>query len=349
MGYQGLRISTRRLGVGEAVVCASHQPKLARKAGKPIARTAGDEVCSRLGPMSRISENLAEQVGAEESSDQGSGVLQAIVLLLLVAYLYHSILWQLVRHWWQDPNFSHGFFVPFFAGYVLWEKRKKLAALPVSPSFFWGLIIVTGSLCVLVVGVLGVELFLSRTSFIFLLAGLTIYFFGWQHFREAQFPWGSLFLMVPIPAIIFNQIAFPLQLLASKLASWLLAWMSVPVLREGNVLKLPAMTLEVVQACSGIRSLMSLVTLAVIYGCFMESRVIRRVILVLAAVPIAILANGLRVVGTGLLVHYWNPAKAEGFFHTFEGWVIFVLSLTMLFSFHGLMNLTDRWRARRTS
>jgi exosortase len=299
--------------------------------------------------MSRISEDLAERVGVEESSGQSPAVLQALTLTLLVAYLYTSILWRLVENWWKDPNFSHGFFVPVFAGYVLWERRRKLAALTVVPSFFWGMAIVVGSLGVLIVGVLGAELFLSRVSFIFLLAGLTIYFFGWRHFREALFPWGCLFLMIPIPAIIFNQIAFPLQLLASRLAGWLLALTSVPVLREGNVLKLPAMTLEVVQACSGIRSLVSLMTLAVIYGYFMESRALRRVVLVLAAAPIAIVANGLRVVGTGLLVHYWDPAKAEGFFHTFEGWVIFVLSLTMLFSLHGLFNLMDRWRARRRS
>ncbi len=299
--------------------------------------------------MSRIVEDLAERVGAEESSGQGTAILQAATLALLVAFLYYSILWQLGENWWKDPNFSHGFFVPLFAGYVLWERRIKLASLAVSPAFGWGVAFVAGSLGVLILGVLGAELFLSRVSFILLLGGLAVCFFGWRHFREALFPWGCLFLMIPIPAIIFNQIAFPLQLLASKLAGWLLAQTSVPVLREGNVLKLPTMTLEVVQACSGIRSLVSLVTLAVIYGYFMEPRTLRRVALVLAAVPIAILANGLRVVGTGLLVHYWDPAKAEGFFHTFEGWVIFVLSLAMLFSFHGLLGLADRWRGRSES
>jgi len=299
--------------------------------------------------MNRISEDLAERVGAGESSGQRPAIVQAVALISLIAYLYFSILWRLVESWSIDPNFSHGFFIPVFAGYVLWERRGKLAALSISTSFLWGLVLVAGSLGVLIVGVLGAELFLSRISFILLLGGLTVYFFGWRHFRGVLFPWGCLFLMVPIPAIIFNHIAFPLQLLASRFASWVLALTNVPVLREGNVLTLPAMTLEVVQACSGIRSLVSLVTLAVIYGYIMDSRVLRRVMLVLAAAPIAILANGLRVVGTGLLVHYWDPGKAEGFFHTFEGWVIFVLSLTMLFSFHGLLNLTDRWRARRMS
>lgn len=295
--------------------------------------------------MSRVSEEVAEHVAAD-SADHRPAAFQVVVLALLVAYLYYDILWRLVQNWWNDPNFSHGFFVPAFAGYVIWERRGKLSALPLSPSW-WGLPIVAASLGALIVGVLGAELFLSRSSLVLLIAGFVVYLLGWRHFRETLFPWACLFLMIPIPAIIFNQVAFPLQLLASRFASWLLTLLSVPVLREGNVLQLPAMTLEVVQACSGIRSLVSLATLAVIYGYFMESRALRRVLLALAAAPIAILANGLRVVGTGLLVHYWDPGKAEGFFHTFEGWVIFVLSLAMLFSLHGLMNLVDRWRARR--
>lgn len=296
--------------------------------------------------MNRFPEEVVEQVATQESSGQRAAGLQGAILAFLVGYLYYGILWRLVENWWQDPNFSHGFFVPAFAGYVIWERRRKLSSLPVIASW-WGLTIIAASLAVLIVGVTGAELFLSRSSLLFLLAGLVVYFLGWRYFRELLFPWACLFLMIPIPAIIFNQIAFPLQLLASRFASWVLALMNVPVLREGNLLQLPAMTLEVVQACSGIRSLVSLATLAVIYGYFMESRLSRRVVLVLAAAPIAILANGSRVVGTGLLVHYWDPGRAEGFFHMFEGWVIFVLSLAMLFSLHGLMNLTHRWHRRR--
>jgi exosortase len=200
---------------------------------------------------------------------------------------------------------------------------------------------------ILIVGVLGAELFLSRSSLVFLLAGLVVYFLGWSYFRATIFPWAFLFLMIPIPTIIFNQIAFPLQLLASRLASALLELTGVPVLREGNVIQLPAMPLEVAEACSGIRSLMSLLALAVIYGYFLEPKIYRRVLLVLATVPIAVVANSLRVVGTGLMVHWWNPEKASGFFHTFSGWMIFVLSLLLLFSIHSAMRLLERWRAGR--
>ena len=145
--------------------------------------------------------------------------------------------------------------------------------------------------------------------------------------------------MVPVPALVFNQVTFPLQLLASKAASGALSWMGVPVLREGNVIVLPAMALEVAEACSGIRSLMSLATLAVIYGYLMERNVAVRVLLTLASVPIAVAANSLRIVGTGLLVQYWDPDRAEGFFHEFSGWLIFVVSLVMLYLTHRIIRL----------
>ncbi len=267
-------------------------------------------------------------------------------LALLIGFLYADILARLVQQWWNDPNFSHGFFVPAFSAFMIWQQRRRLAAQAVVPCWF-GLVVIAGALTILIVGVLGAELFLSRSSFVFLLGGLVIHFLGWRLFRAMLFPWAFLFLMIPLPAIIFNEIAFPLQLLASRLASLLLALLGVPVLREGNVLQLPTMALEVVEACSGIRSLLSLVTLAIIYGYLLDTGVLRRVLLAVAAVPIAVAANGLRVMGTGFLAHYWSAEKAEGFFHIFSGWVIFVLSLGMLFSLHGVMRALGRLRTAR--
>jgi exosortase len=196
------------------------------------------------------------------------------------------------------------------------------------------LLFLGAGLSLLIVGQMGAEIFLSRASLLIVLAGLVIFFFGWTFFRRLLFPWAFLFLMIPIPAIVFNQITFPLQLLASKVASTVLPWLGVPVLREGNVIILPAMALEVAEACSGIRSLMSLLTLAIIYGYLMERRVSVRVWLAIASIPIAVAANSFRIVGTGLLVQYWDPAKAQGFFHEFSGWLIFVVSLTMLYLLH---------------
>lgn len=268
---------------------------------------------------------------------------QAAVLVVLIGWLYSSILYHLIGQWWQDPNFSHGFFVPLFSAFVVWQDRSRLARLPVIPSS-WGLLIVACALFVLIVGVTGAELFLSRISLLILIAGLVVYFLGWNYFRTMLFPWAFLILMIPIPAIIFNQITFPLQLLASKVAAVVLPLLGVPVLREGNVISLPAMVLEVAEACSGIRSLLSLTTLAIIYGYLMETRNSVRIGLALASLPIAVAANSLRIVGTGLLVQYWDPEKAEGFFHLFSGWLIFVISLLMLFLFHRVLRLLFRER-----
>jgi len=262
-------------------------------------------------------------------------------MLVLIAWLYGSILFHLAKQWSNDANFSHGFFVPAFSLFVLWRERARLVREPREPSS-WGLLIVAFALSVLVVGVLGAELFLSRISLLLLIAGLVIFFRGWPLFRAVLFPWAFLILMIPIPAIVFSQITFPLQMLASKVAALLLPIAGVPVLREGNVITLPAMSLEVAEACSGIRSLLSLATLAIIYGYLAETRMWVRVVLALAAIPIAVVANSLRIVGTGLLVQYWDPDKAEGFFHTFSGWLVFVVSLAMLFLLHRFLRIGRR-------
>jgi exosortase len=246
-----------------------------------------------------------------------------------------------VGQWWHDPNFSHGFFVPLFSAFVIWQEREHLAQLPLQPSWS-GLALVALALAILIVGQMGAELFLARFSLLILLAGLLVLFLGWNYLRALLFPLAFLILMIPIPAIVFNQITFPLQLLASRVAAEVLPWLGVPVLREGNVIVLPSMALEVAEACSGIRSLMSLATLAVIYGYLLERKIVVRVLLAVASVPIAVAANSLRIVGTGLLVQYWDPDKAEGFFHAFSGWLIFVVSLGMLYVLHRLLRVV--WR-----
>lgn len=255
------------------------------------------------------------------------------ILLILGVWLYGPVLIRLTRQWWSDPNFSHGFFVPIFSAFVVWQNRARLRAIQPKPSI-WGLPVIMISLAMLLVGTFGAELFLSRVSFILLIAGAVVFFVGWSMLRAVLFPLCFLLLMVPIPAIVFSQITLPLQMLASKLAAGTLPICGVPVLREGNIINLPAMPLEVAQACSGIRSLMSLTTLAIMYGYLIEQRVWVRVALAVASIPIAVAANGLRIVGTGLIVQYWDPEKAEGFFHLFSGWLVFVFSLLMLFALH---------------
>jgi exosortase len=277
----------------------------------------------------------------EDRLSSNSPRWQAVALLLLVAWLYASILAHLFLQWVgpsRDPNFEHGVFVPLFALFVLWQDRKRLKAIPSAPSWA-GLPLVVLSLLILVLGVLGAELFFSRVSLLVLLAGLIILFQGWTFFRAVLFPWAFLILMIPIPNLILQQVTFPLQLLASKVATNLLELVGVPVLRQGNVIVLASMPLDVAEACSGIRSLLTLVTLAIIYGYLMETRMWARVVLALSAVPIAVAANSFRIFGTGLLVQYWDPDKAEGFFHAFSGWLIFVVALTMLFAVHRAISL----------
>jgi exosortase len=265
-------------------------------------------------------------------------LLRAAVICLLILAVYYQVLEKLVLDWWRLPDFSHGFLVPPFVAYLVWEKRETLRNIKVAPRWS-GIAVMAFGLVVLLLGVYGSELFLSRVSLIILLAGLVLFFGGSQFLKELRFALLVLLLAIPLPDILYNQITFPLQILASKLSSNLLPYFGVPVLREGNVINLPVMKLEVAEACSGIRSLMSLFTLSIFYGYFMEKSTWRRVWLALASIPIAIAANAVRILGTGLCVQYWDPEKAMGFFHEFSGWVIFLVSLVCLYIFHSAMSL----------
>jgi exosortase len=260
------------------------------------------------------------------------------LILMLVLSLYLDIGIKLVADWFELPDFSHGFLIPFFAAFLLWNRRRILFADSPAPSW-WGLPLVGLALITLLTGVFGADLFLSRISFILLCAGLIWTLAGRRALGKMKFILFVLLLAIPLPTLLFNQITFPLQLFASQLASATLPLIGVPVLRDGNVIQLAAMQLEVAEACSGIRSLLSLFTVAVIYGYFLESNLWRRVALALSAIPIAVAANALRIVGTGLCVQYWNPDKAIGFFHEFSGWLMFVISLCCLFLIHSASRL----------
>jgi exosortase len=261
----------------------------------------------------------------------------ALIGILMLA-VYCHVLIKLVTDWAEIPDFSHGFLVPIFAAYLVWTQRETLRKTKIVPTWS-GVAVVALGLVVLLLGVYGAELFLSRISLVILLAGLVLSFGGWELLKELRFPILVLVLAIPIPAIVFNEITFPLQILATKLASALLQLFDVPVLREGNIIQLAAMKLEVAEACSGIRSLVSLFTLAIFYGYFLEKSPLRRTILALASIPIAIAANAVRIFGTGLCVQYWDPDKAMGFFHEFQGWVMFLVSLGCLFIVHRIIGL----------
>jgi exosortase len=262
---------------------------------------------------------------------------QIAVLAALVCWLYAPTLVRLVAQWAQDPDFSHGFLVPLFSLYVLSRDYGRFARMQPRPSW-GGLFLLAFALLVLIVGQMGAELFLARVSLLLVMASLIVLFLGWSFLRAAAFPLGFLILMIPIPAILFNQITFPLQLLASRLAAPVLPLLGVPVLREGNLISLPSGTLEIAKACSGVRSLMSLITVAIIYGFLTDKRLWLRCLLALASVPIAVIANSSRIIGIGLLVQYWNEDAAE-YFHASWGWIVFVVSLIMLYAVHKLTSM----------
>lgn len=264
-------------------------------------------------------------------------------LVAAIGLLYWRVLSSLITQWASDDNYSHGFLVVPLALYFAWERRDALRAASVRPGL-GGLLVVAASLVVWAAGILGAELFLTRISIIGVIAGSIWFIWGWAHLRILLFPVAFLLLMVPLPSIIFNQIAFPLQLVASQAGEFVIASAGIPVLREGNVLQLPSRTLEVAEACSGIRSLVSLLMLAIVLGYFTERRMGARIAIAVAAVPIAILANAARVAGTGLAAEWVSPAAADGFFHTFSGWLVFIVAFAGLLI---VQRLVGRVEARR--
>ena len=261
----------------------------------------------------------------------------ALVLLLIsLAWIYWDVFVWLVDDWDMNGDYSHGWAIVPLSLYLAWERRTALRSTPAAPST-WGLLIIAGSFLLLTMGTLGAETFLARLSLVVLATGAIVFLLGWAHLRLLAFPVAFLLLMIPIPSVIANRVTIPLQFVASRFGESMLSAGGVPVLREGNVISLPAVTLYVAEACSGIRSLMSLFTLGVLYGYFTEQRAWIRVALCIATVPIAIVTNALRVSGTGYAAHWYGARAAEGFFHTFSGWIVFLAAMVLLTVFHRLI------------
>ena len=278
---------------------------------------------------------------------KGRHAAAAAVLAAGVLWLYAGVLSSLVRQWAGDDNYSHGFLIVPIALYCAWERRDVLRRTERRPHAA-GLVIVLISLIVFAMGVLAAELFLTRISLVGVIAGALLFVWGSGHLRVLAFPLALLPLMVPLPAIVFNQIALPLQLIASRVGEATIAALGIPVLRDGNILELPAMTLAVAEACSGIRSLISLVTLAIVLAYFAGRSGWGRAVVVASAVPIAIAANALRVAGTGVTAHWIGRSAAEGFFHGFSGWLLFVTAFAALAGVQALVNrVPTRRRARQ--
>jgi len=290
--------------------------------------------------MASDDDNILVEKQPEAPSGSMPWAAYAWFAALLLA-CYAPVLLRLVRQWANDADMGHGFFVPVLAGYIAWQKRGELLSQAPSPNW-WGLLVVAYGALQLFLATLGAELFLARTAFVFSLAGVVLVMGGARSLRILAFPLFLLFFMVPIPAILYSQITFPLQLFASQVAAAALTLLGIPVLREGNILELASQRLNVVEACSGIRSLLSLSFLSLVYAYFFDKKVWMRPVLLVATLPIAVVANASRVTLTGLVSEY-DPQLAEGVFHYASGWVIFMVALVILVAFHQFVN----WIYRR--
>jgi exosortase len=270
----------------------------------------------------------------EKTSQPFSWITIACVAALLTV-CYAPVLYGLGSVWYNDADMGHGFFVPLIAGYIAWQKRSKIEGLAPRPSW-WGLAVLLWGGLQLYLGTLGAELYTTRTSVVFSIAGAVLLLGGKKYLQIFWFPIFLLFFMVPIPAVVYNEITFPLQLLASRVAENAISLLGIPIIREGNVLELASQKLDVVEACSGIRSLLTLTFLSLVYGYFCEKRTWLRAVLFFSTIPIAIAANAARVTITGVLANF-KPELAEGLFHEAQGWVIFMVAFAILAGLHQLL------------
>jgi exosortase A len=256
--------------------------------------------------------------------------IQLGIIIACMALLYGSVIKGLVSDWIHLPDFSHGFLIPIVSFYFVYERRKQLTTL--LPSGQWtGLGLIIFGILLLLLGNLATEYFTMRFSMLVVFGGVVLFLLGNEFFKTLLFPIVFLIFMIPIPSILMDRITFPMQLFASKVAARSLFLIGIPVLREGNMMILANTSLEVAEACSGIRSLISLLALAVVFAYLSQKETWKRVLLVLSTFPIAIIANVARVSGTGILAHHYGDRVAQGFFHGFSGWILFVVAFACLF------------------
>jgi len=284
------------------------------------------------------------------SSERGQPRLQAFAVVLILAALLGAVYWKilgaLVTQWWDDPNYSHGFLVPLFGLYLVWQQRAALRTLSWRGSLVGIPVILTG-IGLLLLGDLGAENFLMRSSLIVIVAGLILFHLGLQVFRALLFPLGFLFFMVPLPGVIFYAVTFPLQRLAAEQAAWILDMLGIPVLLDGNIIHLAQLSLGVTEACSGIRSMISLLAGAMAWAYLLLPGGWSMAVFAAATVPITIFANAARVVLTGLIGQHFGVEYASGFFHEFAGWAIFIFAFACLLGIHTLIRLVRRRSERR--
>ena len=275
-------------------------------------------------------------------------MITALFAATAAAWLYGATLTALAAEWLSSADSSYGIVVIAVAGAVAWQRRAAFAraASTLRPEMTAILVVVLG-LTLYLAGVLGADVFLTRLSFVIVVTGAVWFLSGRAALRVMAAPLLFLLIAIPWPALIVNAVTLPLQLVASRLAEALLSVVSIPVYRDGNLLVLPSATLEVEQACSGLRSLVSLGALSIVLAWATERHPVRRVAIVAAALPIAIAANALRIAATGMAVEAWGPQAASGAWHTLTGWVTFVVAIAALVgaqrAMHALLARRRAW------
>lgn len=257
-------------------------------------------------------------------------ILSLLGLMIVGLFgLYYSILIEMAENWKSNDNYSHGFFIPIISGYMIYSIRHDLCRMEVKPMNF-GVLLLTLGLGILYVSSVGSELFLQRSSIIVVIFGIVLFLFGKEIGNRLLIPIGYLIFMVPLPAIIWNKIAFPLQLFSSAITEQIIRLLGIPIFREGNVLHLAQTTLEVVNACSGLRSLNTMFALSIALAWFATYGRHRKLILFLSAAPIAMLANIVRLTITASLASIYGEKVAQGFLHDFSGLFTFVFGICLL-------------------
>jgi len=268
-------------------------------------------------------------------------IIKWFLLLTLWAAAFYPVYPELFSTWLNHPNNSHGILVPFISLYFFWEKRSRLSQAAPGSSI-WGLIILIISMAFYIISLAGAVAFIARLMIVSSLAGLILFAAGKKIFKSVMFPVLYLFFMVPVPDSIISQVALPLQFFATTISAVIIKAMSIPVFQEGNMLYFAQTQLEVAEACSGIRSIASLTMLSVLFAYFSKPGKGKKVLLVASAVPIALLANIIRVTGTGILAHFYGDQMAQGFLHEFSGLAVFVFGFFILLGVFFLLNRKEK-------
>jgi len=263
------------------------------------------------------------------------------ILAFLFILLYFQVIVGLLNDWWVDSNYSHGFLVPLVSAYLIWKKRGKLKSLEKKRSY-WGFLILLLGLGIYILGTAGSEYFSARFSLVIALFGLIFYLNGREWAKELLFPIAFLAFMVPIPYVIYYSIAFPMQLFSTKMSYFILHSIGLPSIRQGNIIYLPNYSLEVVEACSGLRSLVSLLALGTFFAYVTFKSNLKRIILFLSVFPIAIGANIFRIFITAVGAYVVSPKLAEDFLHKLSGLIVFLISVFSLFILSRIIKIISR-------